>query len=213
MKSTIYGLLSAVLSAMLFIGCYKEEVSYTSDLDLVITNYQKDFNFNIKSTFALPDSIVLMGDVDFDGTNRFAKPVYADDILSVIRSNMTQNGWREVAKTANPDVIILPSVTQVNEVFYYASSRYWTWYYPNYYPNGWGWYYPDYYFPPSRANYKTGSLFIQLTDPSNSAASDQLPVVWTCIVNGLLQQNGANAHLRVVNTIGQAFKQSPCLKK
>jgi hypothetical protein len=195
-------------------GCYRDEPVYTSDLDLVITNYQKDFNFAAKGTFSLPDSVVLISSENFDGSNDYAKPAYANTILAKIRSNMIQNHWVEVDKSANPDVIILPSVSQTTNIFYYYNYGYWDWYYPgSYYPGGWGWYYPGYYFPPTASSYKSGSVFIQMTDPSGSAGSDQLPVVWTCIINGLLEGSTSGIQARIGSTIDQAFTQSPYLKK
>jgi hypothetical protein len=207
-------LLMFLAVSALFAGCYRDEPVYTSDLDLVVTNYQKDFAFSTKTTFSLPDSVVLISDENYDGTISYAKPTYGNTILAEIRSNMLANGWVEVDKNANPDVIILPSVSQTTNVFYYYSYSYWSWYYPSsYYPGGWGWYYPGYYFPPTTSTYKTGSVFIQMTDPSNAATSDQLPVVWTAVINGLLEGNTTSIQGRISTSIDQAFKQSSYLKK
>ena len=118
----------------------------------------------------------------------------------------------QLEKTDNPDVIILPSVSQTTNIYYYYSYSYWGSYYPGY-PGGWGWYYPGYYFPPMASSYKTGSMLIQMTDPSSAATSDVLPVAWTAVINGLAEGNTASIQARIQTTITQAFVQSPYLKK
>lgn len=196
-----------------FAGCYEQyDPVYTDDLDLVITNYSPTYDFKSKVKYAMPDSVVLIDGEDFDGSVSYAKPLYANTILNAIKSNMAANGWQLVDKLASPDVIILPSVNQTTNVFYNYSYGYWGGYYPGY-PGGWGWYYPGYYYPPTVSSYKTGSLLIQMTDPSNAAQSDQLPVVWIGLVNGLLEGSTTNIQLRINTSVNQAFKQSSYLKK
>jgi hypothetical protein len=206
--------LGALLGGVILLsGCYNyEDSADINDLDLVATNYQKDYNFNAKKTFALPDSVVLISGEGFDGTNEYAKQSYAKPMLDAIRFNMTKYGWKEELVDSLADVIILPSVSQTTNVYYYYSYSYWNWYYPGgYYPGGWGWYYPGYYYPPTTSSYKTGSMFIQMTDPSNAANSDQLPVVWTGLINGLAEGSTASIQARIKTTVDQAFTQSSYL--
>jgi hypothetical protein len=211
-KRKLLGVLAGAI--VLLSGCYQyyDDAASVSDLDLVATNYQKDYNFAAKKTYSLPDSVVLISGEGFDGKNEYAKPAYADKMLKAIDQNMKNYGWRKVDESANPDVIILPSVSQTTNVYYYYSYSYWSWYYPGY-SGGWGWYYPGYYFPPVATSYKTGSMFIQMTDPSNEASSDQLPVVWTALVNGLAEGNTTEIQARITTTVNQAFTQSPYLRK
>lgn len=207
-------LLGALFGAVISLsGCYSyyEDSADIQDLDLVVTNYNKDFAFGSKKTYAIPDSVVLINGEDYDGTTEYAKPVYANTMLNAIKTNMKNCGWTEVEKTDNPDVIILPSVSQTTNIYYYYSYSYWGWYYP-YYSGGWGWYYPGYYYPPVTSSYKTGSMLIQMTDPSDAANSDVLPVAWTAVINGLAEGNTASIQTRIQTTISQAFVQSPYLK-
>ncbi len=90
---------------------------------------------------------------DPDGNNKpaFINSTYAAVIVGRIRENMTNRGWTEVDKNSNPDVILLTSAMQTDNMFYYYDWWYWGWYYPGYYPS-WGWYYPGYY-PPNVASY------------------------------------------------------------
>ncbi len=197
-------------------GCYPQyDPVYTEDLDLVLTNYDNKFNFGGIKTYALPDSVVKISGEEFNGKVEHANPAIASTILTSIRSNMNSNGWTEVDElaTPGPDVIILPSTTQNTNVYYYYNMGYWGGYYPGYYPGyGYGWYYPMYY-PPVATSYKTGSLLMQMTYPTDTAVNGRITVLWTGLVNGLLEGTNAEIQVRVKNTINQAFKQSPYLKK
>lgn len=206
-------LLGALFGAVIFLsGCYAyyEDSAEIQDLDLVATNYNKDFAFSSKKTYAMPDSVVLIDGEDYDGTTEYAKPTYANAMLAAIKKGMAGYGWTLVDKTANPDVILLPSVSQTTNIYYYYSYSYWGSYYPGY-PGGWGWYYPGYYYPPVTSSYKTGTMLIQMTDPSSAASSDVLPVAWTAVVNGLAEGNAASIQARIQTTIAQTFVQSPYL--
>lgn len=208
-------LLGALFGAVISLSsCYQyyEDSAEISDLDLVVTNYNKDFAFASKKTYAMPDSVILINSEEFDGTHEYANPSYSKTMLTAIKTNMANCGWTLVDKTASPDVIILPSVSQTTNIYYYYSYSYWGSYYPGY-SGGWGWYYPGYYYPPVASSYKTGSMLIQMTDPSGSATSDMLPVAWTAVINGLAEGNAGSITARIQTTIAQAFVQSPYLKK
>lgn len=207
-------LLGALFGAVISLSsCYQyyEDSADIQDLDLVATNYSKDFAFASKKTFAIPDSVVLVNGEDYDGTTEYANPAYSKTMIAAIKKGMQDYGWKLVAKTDTPDVIILPSVSQTTNIYYYYSYSYWGSYYP-YYSGGWGWYYPGYYFPPMASSYKTGTMMIQMTDPSSAASSDLLPVPWTAIINGLAEGNAAGIQTRIQTTISQAFVQSPYLR-
>jgi hypothetical protein len=124
---------------------------------------------------------------------------------------MLDRGYREVDKSANPDLIILPAVFQTDNLFYYYDWWYWSWYYPGWIP-GWGWYYPGYY-PPTVVNIRTGSLMLQMTDPNNLSATEKIPVIWSGVINGLLEGNVDQVGSRIAKTIDQAFDQSPYIAK
>src|SRR6478752_1320592 len=82
-------------------GCYPQyDPVYTEDLDLVITNYNKEFAFGSIGTYALPDSVVKITGEEFDGTVEHANPVISTTILTAIRKNMNANGWTEVVEAA-----------------------------------------------------------------------------------------------------------------
>lgn len=194
-------------------GCYPQyDPVYSEDLDLVITNHDDKFNFGGIKTYARPDTVRRIDGEDFNGNIEYANSTLSKSIISSIDRNMQAYGWQLVDKSV-ADVIILPTTTQTTNVYYYYYMGYWGSYYPGYYPGwGYGWYYPGYY-PPVATSYKTGSLLMQMTYPKDTGVTGRVTVPWTGLVNGLLEGSTAEIQVRVTNTIDQAFKQSPYLKK
>jgi uncharacterized protein DUF4136 len=215
MRNKLYQWL--VLSAIIALAsCYPKGAEFAEDLDLVYTNHDQGFDYKTRHTYALPDSVIkITGDIfsDPDGNHKpeFASPVYAAAITTAIKTNMGNLGWTLVDKNANPDVILLPSTITTTNIYYYYDWWYWGWYYPGFYP-GWGWYYPGYY-PPYVTGYRSGSVFVQMTDnkpaPGNGT---NVTVLWTAILNGLAEGNSSSITARITTGINQAFAQSPYLK-
>ncbi len=208
--------LLGILLLFLISGCYPNGAEVIDDLDLVYTNYSSQFDFASKQTYAIPDSVIkITGDVfnDPDGDHKpsFLSPASAAVILDRINQNMANYGWNEVDKNSNPDVIVLVSSITTTNIYWYYDWWYWGWYYPGWYP-GWGWYYPGYY-PPYVTGYKSGSVFIQMVDAKAAAAGvENVPVVWSCILNGLAEGGTSSISARVQTGIDKAFVQSPYLK-
>ncbi|WBL44290.1 DUF4136 domain-containing protein [Algoriphagus halophytocola] len=204
-----------ILGSLVLISCAPDGAEYVDELDIVYTNYAVEYDFAGKSTFAVPDQIVLLKNEFVDGGDDFepdfVSPAYTASILSSIRENMRNAGYTEVNKDSNPDLIILPTVIQTNQVYFYYDWWYWNWFYPGWGP-GWGWYYPGYY-PPQVSNVRTGTLLMQMTDPSTVAETSQIPVVWTGVVNGLLEGDINSISNRIGETIDQAFSQSPYISR
>jgi hypothetical protein len=208
--------LSVVLTLVLISGCYPNGAEFIDDIDLVYTNYSSGFAFSSKQTYAIPDSVIkITGDVfnDPDGDHKpsFLSQSSAAVILDKINQNMLDYGWQRVNKNANPDVILLVSSVTTTNLYYYYDWWYWGWYYPGYSP-GWGWYYPGYY-PPYVTGYRSGSVLVQMVDAKAVAAGvESVPVVWTCILNGLAEGGTSSIAPRVQTGIDKAFAQSPYLK-
>tara|TARA_R110002020_G_scaffold215346_3_gene422529 strand:+ start:17203 stop:17625 length:423 start_codon:yes stop_codon:yes gene_type:complete len=138
-------------------------------------------------------------------------PAYKTAILASIRDNMRNAGYTEVDKSANPDLIILPTVFQTDQIYFYYDWWYWNWFYPGWGP-GWGWYYPGYY-PPQVSRIRTGTVMMQMTDPKNVSETNQIPVSWTGVLNGLLEGDVSSINNRINTNIDQAFEQSPYIAK
>lgn len=196
----------AILSGLLFGGCYPGGADYTSDYDVVYTNYNDTFDFKVFNTYAMPDQIVIDVEITNGGDTiyEYMKPKYADPILDQIANNMANYGWTRVDIADNPDMLLMPAGISSTTYFY---SYWYGWWYGGYYPPGWGWYYPPYY---TVSSYTTGSMIMTLTDPNSDSPINRAPLEWIGVVNGVLT-NSANIN-RALSGIDQAFEQSPYLK-
>jgi hypothetical protein len=215
MFKKVNALIAIVSIAMVSVSCFPDGAEYIDELDIVYTNYDDLYNFKNKSTFAVPDKVIKIDQENVPGEPGFepgyVSPAYSTAILASIRSNMRGLGYTEVTSTADPDLIILPAVFQTDQLYFYYDWWYWSWFYPGW-GAGWGWYYPGYY-PPQVTRIRTGSVIMQMTDPKNQNASDQISVVWIGVINGLLEGNVDTITSRISTTINQAFEQSPYLAK
>jgi hypothetical protein len=193
-----------LLSAWAF-GCYPGGVEFVEDLDTTFTTYDKNYSFQTKDTYSLPDEIVVDVEIDRNGdtTYVYMKPAYAQPILAQIESNMSKLGWTKVELSSNPDVILTPAAIATTTVFY---SYWYDWWYGGYYP-GWGWYYPPYY---QVSSYTTGTVLITMADPNVNNPIERSKAVWIARMNGLL--TGTYDLDRAIKGIDQAFAQSPYLK-
>lgn len=210
MKRTTRNLLGGTLVMLLLGGCYPEQPDYINEYDLVYTNHAPDYDILAKRTYALPDSIVILGTGDIDNGEAPDKvdAVYANQILNRIKANMADYGWVKVEDPDSADVVLLPSaVKTLNIDAYYYGGGYWGWYYPYW---GYGWYYPGYY--PTYTSYTTGSLVMQMNVPKEVSPSENVPVIWVGVINGLLEGSNASIADRITNNVDQAFKQSEYLK-
>lgn len=194
----------ALLFGLILGGCYPGGADYTSDYDVVYTDYNDTFNFKAFTTYAMPDDIVV--DVQIsnagDTTYEYMKSVYSDPILAQIATNMTNYGWTRVDISANPDLLLSPAAQ--SSTTYYTSYWY-NWWYGGYYP-GWGWYYPPSY---TVSSYTTGSLIMTIADPNSDSPINRSQSEWIGVLNGILT-NSANIN-RALSGIDQAFSQSPYL--
>lgn len=213
MTKRLYQWLTVIIMAGL-VSCYPNEADYIEELDLVYTNFSEGFDFQGKSTYAMPDSVVKISDgsstdPDGDGKPQFVGSTYSSTILNQIKQNMTANGWTQVSKNSNPDVFILPTTMTTTNIYYYYDWWYWDWWYGGY----WGWYYPGWYYPAYVTGYRSGSVFLQMVDGSTlNPVNDNVAVVWSCIINGLAEGDTQSIVTRIQSTIDQAFSQSPYLK-
>jgi len=203
----------AALAIALFAGCYPSSPTTVQTYDLVVTDYNPDYNFSSATTFSIPDNVVVvtgenLSDPDGNGKPDFVKEPYNTQIINAIKSNLTSIGWSEVDTSAHPDVWILPTGMQTTTItYYYDYWGYWGWYGGGYY----GWYYPGYY-PSYASSYTTGTLFVTMVDKNAVTPDNSLPVEWSFLVNGLLTgSTTSNTTSRISSTIAQAFTQSPYL--
>lgn len=188
------------LSIILLLGsCYPDGAEYYSDLDIVYTDYDDQFDFASKGTYAIPDKIVkIEGNLAEGEDPEFVKEPYNTEMLQKMESNMSDLGWSKTEDLANADLVLFPAVWTNTTIYYWYD--YWCWYNPYY--CGWGWGYP------SVSSYTTGTLLMTLTADGDDYIEPAQ--VWTSAVNGLL--SGSYNTSRVNTAIDQAFTQSPYLK-
>jgi hypothetical protein len=201
--------LSLAAIVVLLTQCYPEGPEYYDQLDLVYSNYDPDYNFAEKLTFALPDKILKIDEdlINSDGIN-YVNTAYASVMLAKIRENMLADGWTEVGIDARPDVLLAPAAYELTTYYSYDWWYYYDWWYGGYYPPG-GWYYPY----PVVEGYSTGSLIVSMVDPNELSANDKARVAWVFVINGLLEGSTSEFNARMTKGINQAFEQSQYLKK
>jgi hypothetical protein len=191
-----------VLPCLAFLwGCYPGGADYVDQLDIVLSNYDKDNDFSKQKTYAMSDSVVKVTDDEL--RTEFIKDANAATITARIRKNMADYGWTEVDESQSPDVMILNAAMETTYINYYYN--YWGWYYPYYPP-----YYP--YYPPYYSTYTTGTFLTQMVDPKDLGPEGQSTVIWTGLINGLMTGSSATFSSRVNQTIDQLYAQSQYLK-
>lgn len=211
------GRLPALLVACMLWACYPESPTTVEEVDIVVTAFDESFDFASALTYAMPDSVV---EIDLgEGALGSYDHALSAGILARVALNMATAGYtREMDPVANgADVVIIvqASVTlNVNAYSYYPWDPYWGWY------PGWsywggcpgcGWGYP---WGPvtSVTSYTTGSVIIEMVDPTAMPSTDDGPawnMRWAAILNGMAE--GGNAAGRLDSAIDQAFAQSPYL--
>ena len=207
MKRLVAGLLP-ILVGMLTFACFPAGPEYVRDVDVVYTSFDEDFDFQSRSTYAMPDKIVIDVEIEKNGDTTFVymNQIFADQILAEIDQNMKSNGWSKVDISEDPDVVVNPAGIKSTTYYY---SYWYNWWYGGFYP-GWGWYYPPYYTVSSTT---TGTMLIIIADPDvkNDSPINQSKVAWLAAANGIFT-NSFDISL-VKQGINQAFAQSPYLKR
>jgi len=198
-----------ILSAILTMAaCYK--VPNTDQLSthfIVLTNYDSAANFNSYKTFVLPPYVGLISD---NSKDTILDPQYGDTILAQISANLKSRGYVQVPNNHQADLGV--SATALKEVTFVTGWYPGSWWgYP-----GWGgcyWYYCGWYpwYPPYYPTYvyQTGSLIVEIVDLKNiTKPGDMLDVLWTNWNGGALGSTSTNLE-NALNSINQAFIQSP----
>ncbi len=126
--------------------------------------------------------------------------------INTVEANAVANGYTRVEADENPDFAIKIIVL---ENFTYAQYIY----YPNYYSGYYG-YYGGYWGPivsTYTSNYVT--MVIQVVDIKNSV-DNKYEVIWSAYIGDILAATGLDDRkARIVEAVGQAFKQSPYFSK
>ena len=135
-------------------------------------------------------------------------------ILRAIEAQLTAKG---MVKSEDPDLLV-NIFTKSREKIDVYNNKYYGWY-PWYYGYGFGYYGPGYglYYPwyPTAGvsySYTTGSIMINMIDPSRADQNaEQIPSIWVGFLNGLVADSQQNNAERISEGIDQLFEQSPYL--
>jgi hypothetical protein len=203
-----------LLPALLFalVSCYPGQPEDISQLDTVVTLYDDTVDFTSFSTYAMPDSVNHFcpdstGQSCIDVSRQFDQLM-----LQTVATNMQALGYtREFNPSPGnePDVLITVAVTASKNWIVsggYPWYPWWGWY-PCCWGPGWNPWYPPYW---TASSYEVGTILITMVDV-DGAASENIPVSWTGILNGLLGTQASATQSRIVDGINQAFDQSPYL--
>jgi hypothetical protein len=192
--------------ALLLAQCYPQGPEYADQYDLVYSNYDPQYDFEIKHTYAIPDKILKIDEqLITGGEPNFVKDTYALPMLNQINSEMSAYGWTKVATSDNPDVVLAPVAYELTTYTYWGYGGYWDWWYGGWY----GWWYPY----PVVTSYSSGSLIVTMLDPNDRSTDDKARATWNFVINGLLEGNTVDFNARFTKGISQAFSQSPYIKK
>jgi hypothetical protein len=206
MKNKFLKITFVIFSILGLAGCYPGGYETYEESDIVVTNYNPDFDFQSVKTYFMPDTIQYIEDDEpvrtWDSfiTNELAKQFA---ILGYERE-------MEYDESNPPDIFVSVAVLTVDNVDIYSYPYYG---YP-YYGYGWGWYgYPYYGGYPVVVTYTTGTLNWKMFSPENvKPEEDIIPIEYSAAVNGLVGSSLVSAESRIVNAISKAFQQSPYLK-
>jgi hypothetical protein len=169
---------------------------------IVATNRDMNAAFDDYDTFYISDTIVNLGGTDSD-------TIWHDEdaaqLVAAVKENMAARGYSYVQRHQGPDIAMQMGIVKVLNIEYYPG---WWWGYPGWYPFYGGGYYP--YYPWSTVYaYETGSIILDAYDAENADNNDQFRALWMCSSFGALGDNESANINRGINSIDQAFDQSP----
>lgn len=218
-KYVIYLFFAAIIP--LLYSCYPGGSEYYNETDIVITQYDNEFDFPNNKTYFMDDSV---NHITEEGKEDDANRIYDDKILADVAAYLDTAGYTRMEGDEHDSVLIAASDVLVSVIItstdytgigYIPGGGGW-WGYPGY---GWGGYYPGYpWYPgygwgyPYTYTYSTGSLFIEMADLKNiDHVEEIIPIPWQATVNGLLSGDAENMKWRIDRGIQQSFRQSQYL--
>ncbi len=199
-------LLAAVAAFVQGCNLYPGTSARTEQLDVVVTHYDQNVDFDQLTTYALATHVKPVSVNPNDPPN-FTKPAWFDDLVKqTIESNLAAYGWTKVDSASNPDMAIDLAYTISLNTNVYGSYPGYGWGYP-----GYGWGYPWFSYS-TVTRYEVGSLFFVALDLNNVDTTNQvIPAMWHALIQGPLINNVDDQEGRLARDINIAFEQSPYL--
>jgi hypothetical protein len=190
-------------------GCYPEGAETNSDYDLIISAYNPGFDFSSASSFALPDTLIVLNDTTASELIELT-PDQRVAFVAAVRENLVSYGWNDSTNAqAEAETIVLVSAI----VAKYSDNIWdeWKWYegLGNLQPFGQNSRYP--WYPnefPYIYDYTIGTLLITMIDARQLPVSgEEPPTVWIGSLNGIISSKTINTS-NVVSTIHRLFELS-----
>lgn len=201
-KSVYYFALSSVV---LLTACFPGGFDTYEESDIVITDYNIEFDFSSISTYYMPDLIFYPDEDNPDRSkDRF--------ILNELDLGFEEIGYTRVDTiTLNntPDIVVTVLVIQDENTTIYNNPWNPDWSIPNWGYPGYGW---GYWGPSVISKYSVGTVLWTIWKPNNiDHENDIIPIEYIAAINGLMGASISTSEKRIREGIEQAFKQSPYL--
>jgi len=207
---------AAVLGALA--ACHPGSIETLADTELVLTRFSPDVfgedgdGSSPYRTYARPD-IVAPLDPDEEGPPREPEPPELnDEILEAIDRNLEALGYERLVDEEAPsaDLFVLAGLTTArwNGWVCFPGWPSWGWWGGWRQPVGPGsrWCFPG---GPGSVTFERGSLLIDFVDASEiDEEREDLPVVWSAAIQGLLSSTTDGVLLQIDRTVNRAFSQS-----
>ncbi len=198
--------------ALLAVSCHK--VPYPQDRDgeyLVYTAPGKDVDFTKFKTFSIADSLLVIGRSD---KAEYSKSENALALVRRYRSNMESLGYTYTPDAKSADLgIQVTYIIKTERYVQYYDHPYWWLDYPGYWhPGYWGDWYGYYYPRPVTYVQSTNALVAEMVELTAEKGTDKpLVIVWSSYLGGYAGASASRDLARMMESIDQAFVQSPYL--
>lgn len=215
-----YAIVLAIGLSFLLTACYPDKIDFASELDLVATSYDQEFDFASKQTYYLVDSLALNTNVENADIDPEELERVEGIIFSEVEAQMSMAGYTRLNDDEaenGVDLVLTASafIVENNGSAWIPGGGWWWWGYP---PGwgwgpGWGWYYPPGWGGyPVYFSYTTGTLILFVSDYNGAENGDgeigeNVPLVWQGAADGYLNNQVSDARLR--GFIDQMWEQSP----
>lgn len=197
--------------AVMYGACVPGPDMTESESDVVVTEYNTEFEFGSVKYYAMPDSIVALTGITGDRETPLLSLEQEQDILSLVRNNFSDRGYVRVDTdntTTPPQFAVVVCVQAVSTWDLYAirAWRPWEW---------WRWYW--WFYPPTvevEYSFSSGTIYVQMGEFAvlDAMLIEDKQAYWMGSQNGVLDDSSANVERRYTDGINQIFEQSPYLE-